>query len=167
MDKISLPKASTLTSPNPVALVCTTKKDNHTNLATVSWWTYLSFNPEMIAFAMMKSSYSGEMVREHRKVILSIPGTDLSQTVIKCGSHSGRNIDKVKEFNIQMQSIPNADIQIPLHSKLAICCSLKDYVEVGDHYLYICNVENVYANDTETAVYAWNGYAEIRPANKG
>ena len=79
----------------------------------------------------------------------------------------GQQCDKVKEFNIQMQSIPNADIQIPLHSKLAICCSLKDYVEVGDHYLYICNVESVYANDTETAVYAWNGYAEIRPANKG
>ena len=52
MEKITLPKASVLTSPNPVTLVCTQKPDGGTNLATVSWWTYLSYNPGMIAYAM-------------------------------------------------------------------------------------------------------------------
>ena len=56
MEKINLPKASQLTSPNPVTLVCTKKPDGSTNLATVSWWTYLSFNPGMIAYAMAKTS---------------------------------------------------------------------------------------------------------------
>lgn len=36
MEKITLPKASQLTSPNPVTLVCTEKPDGTTNLATVS-----------------------------------------------------------------------------------------------------------------------------------
>ena len=66
MDKITLPKASKLTSPNPVTIVCTQKPDGGTNLATVSWWTYLSYNPNMIAYAMAKTSYSGEMVRGTR-----------------------------------------------------------------------------------------------------
>lgn len=48
MKKIDLPFASKLTSPNPVSLVCTQKPDGSTNLATVSWWNYLSFNPNMI-----------------------------------------------------------------------------------------------------------------------
>ena len=56
MQKISLPQASRLTSPNPVSLVCTQKPDGSTNLATVSWWTYLSYNPGMIAYAMAKTS---------------------------------------------------------------------------------------------------------------
>lgn len=64
MEKITLPKASQLTSPNPVKLVCTKKADGGTNLATVSWWTFLSFNPSMICFAMAKTSFSGERVRE-------------------------------------------------------------------------------------------------------
>ena len=63
MKKISLPQASRLTSPNPVTVVCTQKPDGSTNLATVSWWMYLSYNPGMIAYAMAKASYSGEMVR--------------------------------------------------------------------------------------------------------
>ena len=46
MNKINLPQAAKLTSPNPVSVVCTMKPDASTNLATVSWWTYLSFNPD-------------------------------------------------------------------------------------------------------------------------
>ncbi len=72
MIKINLPQAAKLTSPNPVTLVCTQKPDGSTNLATVSWWTYLSFNPYMIAYAMAKTSYSGEMVRNNQKVIVTI-----------------------------------------------------------------------------------------------
>ena len=41
------------------------KPDGSTNLAAVSWWTYLSFNPNIIAYAMAKTSHSGEMVACH------------------------------------------------------------------------------------------------------
>ena len=164
MKEISLPKASQLTSPNPVTLVCTQKTDGSTNLATVSWWTYLSFNPYMIAFAMAKPSYSGEMVRNSKKVIITIPGAELADIVLGCGSTTGRNTDKVTKFNIELTDIADSAIKIPVHSKVAIVCSLKEYHEVGDHYLYICNVEKVYGDETEEALFAWNGYSQIRPA---
>lgn len=31
-------------------------------------------------------------------------------------------------------------LQFPVHSHVAIVCSLKEYHGVGDHYLYICDV---------------------------
>ena len=166
MNKINLPKASSLTSPNPVTLVCTKTTDGGTNLATVSWWTYLSFHPSMIAYAMAKPSYSGEMVRANQKVILTVPGAEIADVVVGCGSTSGRNTDKIEKFKIEMLSLPTSDIQVPLHSRVAIQCNLKEFIEVGDHYLYICNVEEVYANEAEEALFAWNGYAEIAPARK-
>ena len=164
MNKISLPKASQLTSPNPVTLVCTQKEDGTTNLATVSWWTYLSYNPGMIAYAMAKTSYSGEMVRNSKNVILTIPGADIAKEVMSCGMSTGRDTDKIEKFGIEMQSVPDSEIKIPLHSRVAIQCQLKEFIEVGDHYLYICNVEQVFGNEQEEAVFAWKGYAEIRPA---
>lgn len=164
MNKISLPQASTLTSPNPVTLVCTQKLDGSTNLATVSWWTYLSYNQNMIAYAMAKTSYSGEMVRNNKKVILTIPGVAISDEVMGCGMSTGRDTDKIAKLGIEMQEVPNSEIKIPLHSRVAIKCSLKEFIETGDHYLYICNVEDVYGNEQEEAVYAWNGYSQIRPA---
>ena len=164
MEKISLPMASKLTSPNPVTLVCTQKPDGGTNLATVSWWTYLSYNPNMIAYAMAKTSYSGEMVRANKKVILTIPGSAIAQEVMGCGMSTGRDTDKIAKLGIEMQEVPGSEIKIPLHSRVAIQCGLKEFVETGDHYLYICDVQEVYGNEKEEAVFAWDGYAQIRPA---
>lgn len=167
MEKITLPKASALTSPNPVTLVCTLKPDGGTNLATVSWWTYLSFNPEMIAYAMAKTSYSGEMVRGNKKVVLTVPGAEIADVVMGCGTSTGRDTDKIAKLGIGMQELPGSEIKIPLHSRVAIQCGLKEFVEVGDHYLYICTVEQVYGDQSEEPVFAWDGYARIAPARLG
>ena len=166
MKQITLPKASQLTSPNPVTVVCTQKPDGSTNLATVSWWTYLSYNPGMIAYAMAKPSYSGERVRENQKVILTVPGTEMADAVLGCGSTTGRNTDKVSRFHIELAEIEGSPIKIPAHSRVAIVCKLKEYHEVGDHYLYICDVEQVYGDESEEALFAWDGYSKIRPAKE-
>ncbi len=166
MDKITLPKAARVTSPNPVTVVCTQKPDGGTNLATVSWWTYLSYNPSMIAYAMAKTSFSGEMVRQHKKLVLTVPGEKIAEAVLGCGSTTGRDTDKIEKFGIETQTLPESEIRVPLHSALAIVCTLKEFVETGDHYLYICNVEQVYADEKENALFAWNGYSEIAPAKK-
>ncbi len=105
MNKINLPQAAKLTSPNPVSVVCTMKPDGSTNLATVSWWTYLSFNPNMIAYAMAKTSYSGEMVRDTKKAILTIPGAEIADAVMGCGSTTGRNVDKAEKLGIELDEI--------------------------------------------------------------
>ena len=162
MNEITLAAASKISSPNPVTIVCTQKPDGSTNLATVSWWTYLSYNPNMIAYAMAKTSYSGEMVRQNKKIILTIPSEKIADAVMGCGSTTGRNTDKIGKFGIKMQEVVESDIRIPAHSALAIVCNLKEYIETGDHYLYICNVEKVYADEQEKAVFAWNGYSQIK-----
>ena len=88
MEKINLANVSKITSPNPVAIVCTKKPDGNTNLATVSWYTYLSYNPNMIAYAMARSSYSGEMVRLNKKVIITIPSKNIKEAVMGCGMYT-------------------------------------------------------------------------------
>ena len=166
MEKITLPQAARLSSPNPVTIVCTQKPDGSTNLATVSWWTYLSFRPGMIAYAMAKTSYSGEMVRNTKKVILTIPAAEIAQAVMGCGSTTGRDTDKAAKFGVELTQVENSSIQIPVHSRLAIQCSLKEYHEVGDHYLYICEVEQVYGNAAAEALFAWDGYSKVAPAKQ-
>lgn len=164
MQAINLPKAAELTSPNPVSVVCTEKTDGGTNLTTVSWWTYLSFRPGMIGFAMAKTSYSGDMGRNNQKVILTIPGAEIAEAVMGCGTTTGRNTDKAEQFHIELTSIPGSPIQSPVHSRVAIQGRMKEYHEVGDHYLYICDVEQVYGSEGEEALFAWNGYSQLRPA---
>ena len=119
-------EAAGFTSPNPVTLVCTQKADGSTNLAAVSWWTYLSYSPNMIAFAMAKTSFSGERARESGKVILTVPGEPLADAMPGCGSTTGRDTDKAAKFGIELVEVEGSGIKIPAHSKVAIVCSLAE-----------------------------------------
>ncbi len=166
MKEATLPFVTRLTSPNPVTIVCTQKPDGGTNLATVSWWMPLSFNPEMIAYAMAKTSFSGECVRENGKVVLTVPAAPIAEHVMSCGTTTGHDTDKIADFGIETQELEGCDIQVPAHSCVAIRCTMKEYVEVGDHYLYICDVNKVFADPEEPALFAWDGYAKIAPAQQ-
>lgn len=163
MESIQLLSASKLTSPNPVTLICSLKADGSTNLATVSWWTFLSLEPERIGFAMMKASYTGEMIRLNKQVILTVPGIPLQKAVMGCGSTTGRDTDKVEKFSIELKKLPGSEINIPVHTVVAIQCRLGECVDVGDHYFYVCDVEKVYGDESEKPLFAWNGYRKIAP----
>lgn len=44
---------------------------------------------------MAKTPYSGEMVRNNKKVILTIPGAEMAEAVMGCGSTTDCDTDKV------------------------------------------------------------------------
>lgn len=165
MEKIELLKAAEFTSPNPLSLICTNTPAGITNLGTVSWWTCLGLEPPTIGFAMMKPSYSGEMVRRNKRLILVIPGEPMARHVMECGSTTGRNIDKAAKFGIELKQVPGTEIKIPVHSVVAMECRLREFVDVGDHNFYICDVDAVLADERERALFAWKGYAKIAPAS--
>lgn len=43
-----------------------------------------------------------KMMRENRKVILTIPGAEIAEAVIGCGSTTGRNTDKAAKFGVEL-----------------------------------------------------------------
>lgn len=115
----------------------------------------------MVCYAMAKTLFSGKTMRNYHKAILTIPGDELKELVLKCGMSTGRKTDKVKEFNVEMESVEDSEIKVPVHSKVAILLSLLKFKEVGDHYLYICKVDSVFETENEKALFAFNGYSKI------
>lgn len=166
METIDLSRAGSLTSPNPVTLVCSTKADGSANLATVSWWTILSFNPEMLGFAMARTSFTGETVRRTGRVVITVPGAALARATMGCGMTTGRDTDKAAKFRIELVEAPGCGIKIPVHSRLTMVCTLKECHEVGDHIFHVCTVDKTLANENEEALFAWKGYAVLKPAKE-
>lgn len=166
MKEINIGQAAALTSPDPLVLVCTQKEDGSLNMAPVSFFMYASFNPPMLAFGMGRSANSGENIRRTGKAVLSVPGVSLKDAVMAYGSASGGKTDKLKELPISLQSIKGSDIQIPEDSRVAFVVSLAQTVEAGDHYLYLCDIEKMVADDTKEALFAWDGYAKVAPAQE-
>lgn len=163
MEKIDMNKAVELTAPHPVTLVCTRTPEGGTNLAAVSWWMFTAFEPPSICFAMAKTAYTGEMTRKNKRAVLAMPSVEIADAVLKCGSVSGRNQDKAKDFGVELKDLPNCDIKIPVQSRLVFDCSLVNTVEVEGDFLHICRVDAMYADAAKTAVFAWDSYTSIRP----
>ena len=166
MKEINIGQAAALTSPDPLVLVCTQKKDGSLNMAPVSFFMYASFNPPMLAFGMGKAANSGENIRRTGKAVLAAPGISLRDAVMAYGSMTGGKTDKLKEMPIPLQSAEGSDIQIPEDSRVAFVVSLAQTVEAGDHYLYICSIEKIAADDTREALFAWDGYSKAAPAQR-
>ena len=120
MKELNIMEATVLTSPNPLTLICSKKEDGSTNLAPICFVSYLSFNPPMVGFATGKQSHTGKQVRETGKVIVTVPGESLAQTVMACGASTGAKTDKVAANNIEMMAVEGSDIQIPVDTRLAM-----------------------------------------------
>ena len=82
------------------------------------------------------------------------------------GSSGGSRKDKLAETPIALQSVEGSNIQIPEDSRIAFVVSLMQTVESGDHYLYLCNIEKMAADESKEALFAWDGYAKVAPAQE-
>ena len=82
------------------------------------------------------------------------------------GSFSGNEQDKLKETPIVLQNIEGSNIQIPEDTRAAFVVSLAQTMESGDHYLYLCNIEKIVADESKDALFAWDGYAKVAPAQE-
>lgn len=167
MKELNIMEATVFTSPNPLTLICSQNEDGTTNLAPICFVSYLSFNPPIVGFATGKQSHTGKRVRETGKVIVTIPGESLAQTVMACGSSTGAAINKVAENHIEMTCVEGSDIQIPADTRLAMVATLQQSVEVGDHILHICQVDKFLGDEGKKGLYAWNGFGKVAPAVEG
>lgn len=164
MKEINIIQATELAAPNPLAMVCTRKENGKGNMAPVSFFTLASFDPPMLAFAMGKAANSGENFRRTGQAVLALPGTSLQEAVMRYGSTTGGERDKLEELPIALQEL--AGLQLPEDSPLAFAVRLQQTIEAGDHYLYLCAIDKIVADEGREALFAWDGFTQVMPAVK-
>jgi flavin reductase (DIM6/NTAB) family NADH-FMN oxidoreductase RutF len=160
MKKLTMAEALKKTSPHPVSLICSNTPEGVTNLAAVSWWTYLESEPPIIGFTMWKESYTWELVTNTGKVVISIPGHTISDEALQCGLVSGRDVNKAEKYGIKLVDAP---IGYPVHSLLAFICTIENKVDVGECTFFICKVDEIYSNEDERQLFAWSGSEKLAP----
>ena len=118
----------------------------------------------VIAITVMANS--GANIRRTGKAVLAVPGVGLREAVMKYGSSNGGRTDKLKETPVALQKVAGSDIPIPEDSRVAFAVSLAQTVEAGDHCLYLCRIDSMFADETREALFAWDGYARVAPAQE-
>ena len=161
MNNILIGQAQKLTSPAPFGLLTTRKPDGGTNVMAVSWWTYLSNRPAMLGVCLSKKGLSGSLIEENGEFGLSIVGETIKDAAFRCGTCSGRTVDKAAEFGIPLIGASVISTPLVADSRVAFECRLKNQVEAGDHVFYLAEIIAVHGDESIRQLFAWDGYARL------
>lgn len=152
MKEMNLHDAIRLCSPYPYTLVVTVDKEGKPNAMGVSWWTFTSLEPPMIAVSIGHDRYTHECITHNREFVLCFPSEHQASSAWLCGTKSGRQVDKLKEAGFT--ATPSMHIKPPLieGSTAAFECKVEGELECSDHTLYNGKVLAVYG-DMERAMH--------------
>lgn len=133
MQELPLNKAFMLLEPGPVILV-TTNNGQKNNIMTISWHMVMNFIPQ---FALLTGSwnYSYEALVKNKECVISIPGVDLSEKVVRIGSCSGSDTDKFQTF--ELTPLQAKFVKAPLIKECIanIECRVTDYIRKHDIFI--------------------------------
>jgi flavin reductase (DIM6/NTAB) family NADH-FMN oxidoreductase RutF len=108
---LPLSKAYQLLEPGPVVLI-TTSRNGKANIMTQSWHTMMEFEPPLVGCVISGRNYSFDILKITRECAINIPTQELVAKVVRCGSTSGREIDKFQAF--ALTPTPASCIEAPL-----------------------------------------------------
>jgi len=167
MKKISVSESQKISSPHPFGLVVSVDDKKTVNAMGVSWWTYVSSNPPLIAVCLSKRSHSNSNIKQSGEFTLCLPDESLKEKAWKCSTSSGRNVNKISEYNIEVVQSEQIDVPIIKDSVVAFECKVHETVEAGDHTIFIADVLEVYGDENKKQLYAVKGYADLATVSIG
>ena len=164
MQEMTIGAAQKLTSPNPFGLLTVKKEDGTVNVMAVSWWNYVSNHPATLAVCLSKKGHSGACILREGKFSLSLPGEALAEAAFKCGTCSGRDHDKVTEFGIPVAVTEDFPQGMVEGSRVNFACTFQQSCDVGDHVLYVGEIDKMLGDESVKALYAYSGYGKLAAA---
>jgi flavin reductase (DIM6/NTAB) family NADH-FMN oxidoreductase RutF len=127
-------------------MVVTLDNKGKPNAMGLSWWTFTSLQPPMIAISVGHTRYTHECIEAGKEFVLCFPSKEQAQAAWQCGIKSGRKTDKFAEFGFT--TAPPKIVKPPIIERATVAyeCKVAGQIECGDHTLYNAKVVAVHGN---------------------
>lgn len=148
MRKGTLAEAGKLWSrPERVVLAVSADEHGKANIIALGWKMNTSGYPPMVAIAVGKSRYSHKLISEGKEFVFSVPGEDLWEEVLYCGTHSGKDVDKFKETGLTPK--PASKVKPPLIEECLVNleCKLVGQLDTGDHSIFVGEIVETWVSN--------------------
>ncbi len=127
--------------PSPAGLITSVDANGRPNVITLGEVFNISIvDPVIVGIAIAKPRYSHELISACGESVVNLPTAAMVEVVDRCGTVSGRDVDKFAEFNIT--ATPATHVAAPLIAECPINLEgrLLSVQEVGDHDLFLGEV---------------------------
>ncbi|ADL51888.1 flavin reductase family protein [Clostridium cellulovorans] len=134
-------KGSAMLNPVPSVLITSKDADDKVNVFTVGWIGIACTHPPMISVAIRPERLSYENIKDTKQFVVNLPTKDMVKIVDYCGVRSGRKIDKIKHFNLELEE--GISIAVPSLKKapVALECEVKNIIPLGSHDLFLAEIK--------------------------
>lgn len=140
-------KGSTMLNPLPVALITSTF-EGKTNVFTVAWIGTICTHPPMLSISIRPERLSYDYIKTTKEFVVNIPGKNMSKIVDFCGVRSGRNIDKIEHFNLNLCESSNVSVPYIDECPISLECTVKDIIPLGSHDMFLANIVGVHVDNS-------------------
>ncbi len=144
-----------LLHPRPVVVVVTTCEGGKYNAMPASWITPVSEEPPTIAIAIDRESYTFKCIEYSKEATFNIPSAEQVDTVYRLGTVSGKNVDKIKMFNLRLSKANKVSTPIWQDAMGWIEGKVTSFIDVGEVRLYIFEVLDYYAKADAVSEWGW------------
>jgi len=127
-----------------VTAVVVVRYGDVTNGMAVAWNMGLSSNPPLFGVLIAPKRYTHELIEKAGEFTVNFLPAEKSELIAIFGRISGREINKFKEYNIQVE--PSKSIASPVlkEAYASYECKLQKIIPTGDHSLIVGEVLNVH-----------------------
>ncbi|NIP26772.1 MAG: hypothetical protein GWN67_20825 [Phycisphaerae bacterium] len=123
--------------PEQVVIAIAKDKDGRPNPVTLGWTMIVSGKPPMMAIAVASKHYSIETITHSKCFTIVYPSSDMADAAMFFGSRSGRDVDKLAEFDCQTAPAKEIDSVLLADAVANFECTLESQVEAGDHIIFV------------------------------
>ena len=151
-------KGSILFGPVPAVLVTTIDRAGKVNVFTVGWTGVACSHPPLVTIAVRKERLSHENISATGEFVINLTTREMVKMTDFCGCRSGRTVDKIKHFGMELE--PGIDIAVPSLKKspVALECKVRSVTELGSHDLFVAEIVGIRWKNhllTRTAQFSW------------
>jgi len=123
--------------PEQVVIAIAKDKAGRANPVTLGWTMIVSGTPPMMAIAVAKKHYSIETIRHSKCFTIVYPSSQMAEAALFFGSKSGRDVDKLAEFDCKTVPARQIDSVLLADAVANFECTLDSEIEAGDHIIFV------------------------------
>jgi flavin reductase (DIM6/NTAB) family NADH-FMN oxidoreductase RutF len=144
--QVSFEKAYKTKYPEQIVIVVAKDKNGKANPVTLGWTMIASYEPAMMAIGVYKGHYSVKCIRHSKCFTLVYPSSDMAKAALFFGEHSGRDTDKLAQFNTKTALAKKIDSVLLTDAVANFECRLVRQIATGDHITFVGQVVCAHIN---------------------
>jgi flavin reductase (DIM6/NTAB) family NADH-FMN oxidoreductase RutF len=140
--------AKILVYPTPVWVVGTYDNEGKPNMVTISFGGICSFTPPCVAVSLRKNTHSHGNIMKYKGFTVNVPSEVHAREADYIGIASGRNVDKFAATGLTPVRSNFVNAPYVAEFPLNVECRLIQTVEIGEHTLFIGEIEDFKVEDS-------------------